>query len=142
MLTAQDVRDYLSDNIETNHLLDDVEFSDRRIALAKKMAVADYNIMPPRSSYTEDTMPAVSTLLWGTLYHLYTGQMAIAARNTMSYSDGGLDIPIEERFPYYSQMSQLFKGKFDEAARAEKIQANMEAGYNAVYSDYAAFPMW
>ena len=141
-LTPQDVRNYLSDSKENNHLLDDVEFTDSRIQLAMKMALSDFNAMPPRSVFTLVDFPYMATLLDGTCFHLYRGQMALAARNTMSYSDGGMDIPIEERFPYYQQMVQFYEQAFKSSAKAEKIQLNLESGWDSVSSDYATFPVW
>jgi hypothetical protein len=142
MLTTQMVRDYLADNPENNHLLDDVEFHDARVELAKTFALSEYNAMPPRSNFVEDGFPYLTTLLDGTIYHLFRGQMALAARNTMSYSDGGLDIPIEERFPYYAQMIGIYREAFLAAAKQEKIQMNLESGWEHVRSDYSTFPAW
>lgn len=141
-LTPQDVRDYLSDSKDNNHLLDDVEFTDTRINLAMKMALSDFNAIPPKSVFSLVDFPYVATLLDGTCYHLYRGQMALAARNTMSYSDGGMDIPIEERFPYYQQMVQFYETSFKNSAKAEKIQLNLESGWDTLSSDYATFPVW
>jgi hypothetical protein len=142
MLTTQDVRDYLADSKENNHLLDDIEFTDSRINLAMKMALSEFNAIPPKSTFQLVDFPYMATLLDGTCYHIYRGQMALAARNTMSYSDGGLDIPIEERFPYYAQMMQFYGDSFKASAKAEKIQLNMESGWDSVSSDYATFPVW
>lgn len=141
-LTPQDVRDYLADSKENNHLLDDIEFTDARINLAMKFALSDFNAMPPKSVFDFVGFPYMTTLLDGTCYHLFRGQMALAARNTMSYSDGGLDIPIEERFPYYTQMVQFYGEAFKTAAKAEKIQLNLESGWDSVRSDYSTFPVW
>lgn len=141
-LTPQQVRDYLADSRENNHLLDDVEFTDARINLAMDLALSDFNAMPPKSTFNLGGFPYKATLLDGTCYHLYRGQMALAARNTMSYSDGGLDIPIEERFPYYQQMMQFYQQQFQQSAKAEKIQLNLESGWDSVRSDYSTFPVW
>lgn len=142
MLTTQMVRDYLADSKENNHLLDDIEYSDARINLAMTLAMSEFNAIPPKSTFQIGDFPYMATLLDGTCYHLFKGQMALAARNTMSYSDGGLDIPIEERFPYYQQMMQYYQQSFLQSAKAEKIQLNMEAGWESVSSDYSTFPAW
>jgi len=141
-LTTQMVRDYLADSKENNHLLDDIEFSDARIRLAIELALSDFNAMPPKSVFQALDFPYMATLLDGTCYHIFRGQMALAARNTMSYSDGGIDIPIEERFPYYTQMMQMFGEQFKASAAREKIQLNLESGWDSVSSDYSTFPAW
>ena len=43
LITADEVRSYISDSIDDNHLLDGVEFPDSRIELAAKMALSDFN---------------------------------------------------------------------------------------------------
>lgn len=106
------------------------------------MAVDFFNVMPPISSYDSTTFPNRSLLLFGTLWHLYTGAAARAARNTMSYSDAGLQIPIEERYEMYTQMAAEYRGMFKEAGTQLKVQLNVESGWSYVGSDYARFPGW
>lgn len=141
-LTPQNVRDFLMDSKDNNHLLDDIECTDARIRLAMDLAMSDFNAIPPKSTFGQVDFPYKATLLYGTCWQLFIGLMALAARNTMSYSDGGLDIPIEERFPYYSQMAQMFQGMYQQAAKAEKIQLNLESGWESLSSDYSTFPAW
>ena len=140
-LTPQQIRDYLADSEDNNHLIDGDEFTDARIELAFTLAVDSYNTMPPIGGVTLDTMPA-SLLLYGTLWHLYLGQTALAARNQMSYSDGGLTVPIEERYQFYVQMADMFGNQFKQQAQAAKISINMESGWGQVRTDYASFPIW
>lgn len=142
VITAEEVRAYLSDSPEDNHLLDGVEFSDARIELAAKMAVSDFNAMPPLSSHPVETFPYVSILLDGILHHLFKGQSALSARNTMSYSDGGLQIPIEERFQYYEALSEMYGKYFISKARDLKSHLNMESTWGHISSDYSTFPIW
>lgn len=140
-LTQQQIRDYLADSPENNHLIDGEEFTNSRIDLAMILAVDSYNTTPPLGGANLETLSA-SLLLYGTLWHLYVGQTALAARNQMSYSDGGLTIPIEERYQFYMQMAQMYEGMFKSALKDEKISKNMEAGWGQVVTDYASFPIW
>ena len=140
-LTNQQIRDYLADSPENNHLIDGEEFTDARIDLAMTLALSSYNTMPPTGGLEMETFPA-DLLLYGTLWHLYNGQIALAARNQMSYSDGGLTIPIEERFQFYVQMAQTYEQQFKSAAKESKISRNMEQGWENVRTDYATFPVW
>ena len=141
-LTVQQVRDYLGDDPENNHLLDGVEFPDASIDLAMELAVDSYNVMPPLGGATIDTL-SKTLLLLGSIWHLYNGRaLAISARNQMSYSDGGLTIPIEERYQFYVQMSGMYETQFKSMAKDAKISRNMEAGWGQVRTDYASFPIW
>lgn len=141
-LTTQQIRDYLGDNVENNQLLDGEEFPDSAVSLAMELAVDSYNVMPPIGGTTIDTM-SKTLLLFGTIWHLYNGRaIAISARNQMSYSDGGLTVPIEERYQFYIQMAAIYERQFMDAAKANKISRNMEAGWSSVSTDYATFPIW
>lgn len=142
ILTPEEVRTYLSDSVQDNHLLDSIEFSDNRILLAMKMAISDYNTMSPATMFQGRDFPSLSVLLDGTCYNLFKGQVALSARNQMSYTDGGLTIPIEERYQYYEQLMGFYGQEFQRKAKELKIHMNMENGWNMVHSDYATFPNW
>ena len=141
-LTLQDVRDFLRDSKDNNHLLDDIENPDAIIRLSMDLAISDFNSMPPKTSFNLVGFEYKAVLLYGTCWQLFLSLMALAARNTMSYSDGGLDIPIEERFPYYAQMAQIYQQMYQSAAKPIKIQLNLESGWESVRSDYSTFPAW
>ena len=81
ILTPEEVRTYLSDSVQDNHLLDSIEFSDNRILLAMKMAISDYNTMSPATMFQGRDFPSLSVLLDGTCYNLFKGQVALSARN-------------------------------------------------------------
>lgn len=136
-ITPDFVRLFLRDNVEYNKLLDDVQFSDERITQAKQLALARFNVMTPLSNYNFETFPNQYLLLYGTLFCLFTGEAAAAARNELNYQDGGLTVPLEERFQYYSSLAQMYDGMFANAAQQAKIQLNLESGYSMVPSDYA-----
>lgn len=142
ILTPKDVRSFLADSTGNNHLLDDVEFDDPRIWLAMRMAISEYNELPPVSRVTAEIFPGLSTLMYGTCYHLFAGQTALAARNQMSYSDGGLNVPVEERYGLYQQLSQYYNSLWTQSAKLTKAARNMESAYEFVYSDYSGFPNW
>ena len=140
MITPDQVRLYIRDQIEYNRLLDELEFTDERIVFARDMALDMYNVMSPVTSYSLPEFPNRYLLLIGTLHNLFQGEAAMAARNQMSYSDGGLTIPIEERFEYYMNLANLYGAQFKEAAQQLKIHKNIEDGWGSVGSDFARFP--
>jgi hypothetical protein len=144
VLTPDEVRAYLSDYAENNHLLDAQEFSDMQIGLAISLAVSDWNMAPPLSA---DTMYTVdqrfkSVFLSGTLYKLFAGASALLARNTLEYSDGGVTVPVEERMQLYTTLAGMYQADFQNAVKSVKIHLNMESGWDCVSSDYANFPIW
>lgn len=122
--------------------MEGLQFEDDQIFQAENLAIDFFNVMTPISNYDATSFPNKSLLLFGTLWHLYTGAAARAARNTMSYSDAGLQIPIEERYEMYSQMAGEYRSLFYDASRQLKVQLNVEAGWGFVGSDYARFPGW
>lgn len=141
-LTIPQIRAYLGDDPENNHLLDGVEFPDSAVELAMMLAADSYNIIPPIGGTTVETL-GPTLLLFGTIWHLYNGRaVAISARNQMSYSDGGLTIPIEERYQFYIQMAQTYQQQFQSMAKENKVARNMESGWGQVITDYASFPIW
>jgi len=141
-ITNEQIRSFLADSVENNHLIDGVEFTDERIDLAKMLAVDSYNTLPPIAVTTNAETIQDTLMLYGTLWHLYSGQVALSARNQMSYSDGGLTIPIEERYQFYVQMAQMYEQQFKQMATQAKISHNMESAWGEVHTDYASFPIW
>lgn len=143
ILTIEEVREFLQDRPENNLLLDNKEeFPSSMISLAIELAVSAYNALPPMSTVTSTTFPNKAILLTGTLYKLYAGQAALLARNTMNYSDGGLQIPIEERFSLYQSLAAMYQADFENSARSLKMHLNVEEGWGYVFSEYSNFPTW
>lgn len=141
-LTAIEVREFIQDKVEKNRLLDDVEFSDTQIMLAMGIAVDEYNIFIPATAVTIDSFPNKAVLLNGTLAKLFMGQAALLARNHMSYTDGGITIPIEERMQLYQSLAAMYQTAFETMGRTIKLQNNIDSNWSIVPSDYAAFPLF
>ena len=136
------VRTFIRDSIEYNKLLDEQQFSDERITQSKNLAISLFNVMTPISSWVEANFPNQHILLMGTLYHLFIGEAAAAARNELNYQDGRLTVPIEEKYQYYVQLAGTYKEMFQSLSQQFKIQSNLEDGYGEVSSDYAYLPFW
>jgi hypothetical protein len=86
--------------------------------------------------------PSKHVMLLGTLWQMYSGRAALMARNQLSYTDGGLQIPVEEKYELYMNLANTFGTQFKEEAQKLKISINMESGWGEVRSDEAAFPIW
>jgi hypothetical protein len=141
-LTVDEVREYLSDYVANNRLLDGEEFSDTFISICMSLAVDEYNMVPPFSSSTVVNFPSKSILMNGTLYKMFEGKAALYGRNTLTYSDGGLQIPVEEKCDMYRQLSSDFQNIFLGQVKPLKIHLNMESGWGTFSSDEAMFPIW
>jgi hypothetical protein len=142
ILTPQEVREYTSDYAVNNYLIEGEEMTDTFISLSMTLAVDSFNTIPPIGNAGVQNFPSKSVLLWGTLWHAYLGKALLLARNTMEYSDGGLQIPIEERAQLYQTLAAGFQQQFTESATKLKIQLNMESGWGHVSSDLAIMPVW
>lgn len=142
VLTVEEVQEYIRDRAENNHLVDGTEFTATVITLAMDLAVSAWNMVPPVSVSTVETFPSKALLMSGTLWKMFMGQAALLARNTMTYTDGGLQIPVEERFQLYQALAAMYGEDFQTQARALKTHFNIEEGWGEVGSDYASFPDW
>lgn len=142
MLSPEEVRVYIQDESGSNYLLTGEEFNDARIGLAIEMAVDSFNFITPITNYSKDNFPSKSLLLYGTLHQLFTGQCALLARNHMNYSDGGVSLPIEERFTLYQSLAAQYGQMYSDLATKWKVQNNMESGWGSVGSDYKNMPLW
>lgn len=141
-LTPQEVREYVGDYAPNNYLIDGEEFTDTYINMCMMLAADAFNMIPPISSAGIQIFQSKSLLLFGTLWQMYLGKALLMARNTMNYSDGGLQIPIEERAQLYQGLAAQFEAQFKSAASELKKFNNMESGWGEVRSDEAIFPVW
>lgn len=144
VISPDEVREFIADYVENNHLLDGVEFTDTRISLATELAISEFNMIPPIGGVSINTFlrAGKGLAMSGILWKLFEGQMALLARNTMSYSDGGISLPVEERMQLYQSMAGMFQQEFMSSAARVKQYLNIEAGWGEVSSDQANFPIW
>lgn len=139
-LSEEEVREFIQDYPEGNLLLDKEEFSPTFINLSMSFAVEEYNAISPRTGYTLESFPSKSVLMTGTLWKMYSGKAAQMARNQLSYTDGGLQIPIEEKYELYMNLANNYMTQFMASATKLKISINMESGWGEVRSDESLFP--
>lgn len=142
ILSVEEVKEFISDNPESNLLLDEDEFSYTFIMLCMDLAADSYNSLSPMTRFNVGNFPSKSLLLLGTLYHMFSGAMAKMARNQLSYTDGGLQIPVEEKYELYKNLADTYGLQFNTNASRLKTSMNMEAGWGEIRSDEATFPLW
>lgn len=142
ILTTEEVQEYIRDREDLNKLLDGPEFSATTIRIAMDLAVGTYNMIPPSTLLDSGNFPNKALLMEGTLAKLLRGQAALKARNNMQYSDGGLQIPVEEQFPLYMQLAEMYEQSFMSNAKNLKGHLNLESAWGAVRSEYSQMPEW
>jgi hypothetical protein len=103
-------------------------------------AVQAFNFIPPLSTFTPLSFPDGGILLLGTLGYLFQGQAAFFARNSLPYSDGNIQINLEERMQPYLDMADRFMNQFLQMGKAYKTEMNLESGWNWLPSDLGTFP--
>lgn len=142
ILTAQEVREFVSDKVEKNYLIEGEELSDTQINIAMELTLSEWNSTPPTAADNIISFPYKHILMSGTLYRCFMGQAALLARNTFAFTDGGLSIPLEERFQLYQALSGMYQADYYSTMTKTKININMEEGWGYMGSDYARFPLW
>jgi hypothetical protein len=143
MLTVADVRLYAKDDAAMNVLLEgNYQSSDELIQLAMKLAVNDFNVVPPISQYAVDNFPSDTVLLYGVMHHLANSEAERQLRNNVTYNAQGLNAGIDDKFPQYNQLSQYYKGLFEAKIRELKTQQNLEQAWGGSFSPYAGLNEW
>ena len=143
MLTIDDVRLYAKDLTELNVLLEgEYQSSDELITLAMKLAVNDFNVVPPISQYSTSDFPSDTVLMYGILHHLANGEAERQLRNNVTYNAQGLNAGIDDKFPQYNQLSQYYKQLFEQKIKELKTQQNLEKAWGGSFSPYAGLNEW
>lgn len=143
MLSVADIRLYAKDDPALNVLLQgEFESAEDLVELAMRLAVNDFNVVPPISSYAVDDFPSDTVLLYGVLHHLANAEAERQLRNQVNYNAQGLNAGIDDKFPQYNQLAQYYKGLFESKINQFKTQSNLEKAWGGSFSPYAAINEW
>lgn len=138
MITAADVRLYAKDDAAMNVLLQGrYQSEDDLIELALKLAVNDFNVVPPISSYAVSNFPSDTMLMYGTLHHLANGEAERQLRNQVTYNAQGLNAGIDDKYQQYNQLALYYKQLFEAKIKEMKSQQNLEKAWGGSFSPYA-----
>lgn len=107
-----------------------------------ELTVDDWNLTAPTAADTVQNFPYKSILTFGTLARCFAGQAALRARNTFQFNDGGISVPLEERFQLYQALAGIYDAEYQRSMSKAKIRINLETGWDSLSSDYANFPIW
>lgn len=150
---VQMVRLYMRDLPELNRIVSGVESSDRQIAWAALDALADFNGTPHLTAYTLEELlqyNQVALLRRMTVIALIESVALLQTRNHINYSDGGLNVGVNDKTPLLMNWLQYFKAYTDQLKQRVKVALNIQGllggGNSGVHSElwavnatYAAF---
>ena len=138
MITVADVRLYAKDDALLNVLLEgEYQSSDELVELALRLAINDFNVVPPVSTYSEKDFPSDTVLMYGVMHHLANSEAERQLRNNVTYNAQGLNAGIDDKFMQYNQLAQYYKQLFEQKIRELKTQSNIEAAWGGMWSPYA-----
>jgi hypothetical protein len=131
------VRLFMRDYRELNRLIDGVEHSNRQIVWAIMDCLDDFNTTPPFTQFTLFTFPSRSLLLRGVACSLLESLGILQTRNHLNFSDGGLQVGINDKTQYIQSWLQLMKNQYEEKKLRIKVAYNIETAWGGgVFSEY------
>jgi len=141
-LTPEQIRSYVKDDPLFNHLLDNtIQSKNPLITLCLELTVDDYNkTIGYTTTYTLETFPSKTCLLYGTLYHLANGEAERHLRNNVNYSAQGINAALDDKYQQYNQLSQYYYKLFRSKAIEAKKAANIKAAWGGEESPYSGLP--
>lgn len=142
ILTTDEVRRLVADTVDNNYLIDGEELTDPQIRLAMELTISDWNSTPPTDQISLVNFPYKHILMSGVLYRCYSGLVALFSRNTFNFSDGGIQIPLEERAQLYQSLVSMYQADYQASMTKVKISQNIDQAWDALSSDYGRFPLW
>jgi hypothetical protein len=150
---VQAVRLYMRDFPELNRIVAGEETSDRQIAWSVLDAMSDFNGTPHLTQYIlEDLLQRSlhALLLRMTVISVIESVGLLQTRNHINYSDGGLNVGVNDKTPMLMNWLQYYRSFTDQMKQRVKVALNIEgilgpsnSGVHselwAVNSTYAAY---
>jgi hypothetical protein len=128
------VRLYLRDFAELNRLVSGEESTNRMIAWAVLDAVSNFNLTPHMTTYS------LTDLLQKNLHHLLLRMTTEAliesvgllqTRNHINYSNGGINVGVNDKTPLLMNWLQYFKATTEQKLQRVKVAMNIEGAMDA-----------
>ena len=60
----------------------------------------------------------------------------LQSRNSLTYSDGGINVAVSDKTPLYRQWISDFHNEYEQKKRHLKIQMNMKRAWGGSFSEY------
>ena len=126
---VQNVRLFTRDHPQLNRLVSGEESNDRIIAWAVMDALSDFNGTPPVLGYArlEDLLQfnQHALLLRMTTCSLLESVGLLQTRNHINYSNGGINVGVNDKTPLIMNWLQYFKGTTEQMKVRVKTQMNI-----------------
>lgn len=142
---VQMVRLYMRDFPELNRIVSGEETSDRQIAWAVLDAVSDFNGTPHFTSFLlEDLLMQnqQALLLRMTVISIIESVGLLQTRNHINYSDGGLNVGVNDKTPMLMNWLQYYRSFTDQMKQRVKVALNIQGilgpSNSGVHSEYWA----
>ena len=142
---VQSVRFFTRDFPELNRIVAGQESSDRQIAWAVLDALADFNGTPHLTALS------LEDLLLRNQHHLLIRMTTISliesvgllqTRNHINYSNGGINVGVNDKTPMLMNWLQYFKSTTEQMKQRVKVALNIEGilgpSHSGVFSEYWA----
>lgn len=127
---VQMVRLYLRDFPELNRLVAGEESVDRQIAWAVLDAISDFNGTPPMiGTFDLDYLLSINQqhlLLRMTVTSLLESVALLQTRNHLNYSNGAINVGVNDKTPLIMNWLQYFKGSSEQMKLRVKTQLNIQ----------------
>jgi len=138
--SIEEIRLALRDHSDAdNLLLRDVEFDAAEIAQAVLRPIQYWNELPPplRPLQTTKTFPFKEMWMLGIQAYLLEIAAHHYRRNQLAYNAGGVQVDDKNKEQYYAAASERLRLRFQEMARAKKIEINIGLFAGSVSSQYS-----
>lgn len=139
----ESVRLFMRDYAELNLLIRGEESTDRMVVWATQDFLSDFNGTPPFTGYMLEELASrnlQNLCVRGTVITLLQSVMLLHARNYLPFSDGGMQVAINDKTPVIQSMLQLFQAQYEQQKRMVKTALNIEQLLDyqpsGVHSDY------
>lgn len=123
------VRLYMRDHPELNRLVRGEESNDRQIAWAVLDTLSNFNGTPPLTIYTLEELlgrAQHSLLVRMTVVALLESVALLQMRNHVNYSNGGINVGVNDKAPMIMQWLQYFKSSTEQLKLRVKVALNVE----------------
>ncbi len=127
---VQMVRLYLRDFEELNRLIAGEESTDRMIAWAVLDALSNFNGTPHFTNATLDELLAINQqhlLLRMTTEALIESVGLLQTRNHLNYSDGGLNVGVNDKTPLIMNWLQYYRSYTEQLKQRVKVAMNINS---------------
>lgn len=134
---VQQVRSFMRDYPELNRLIAGEESSNRQIVWAILDTLDDFNTSPPFTSFGMQNFPSKSVLIRGVVSSLMESIGLLQTRNQLSFTDGGIQVGINDKTPFIQAWIQVFRNQYESKKERIKVAYNIESAWEGgVNSEY------